>query len=815
MTMAVRVRGRGVRRLCGALLAGVALSAPGFAGAQAQTPTPSAPAETAAVRSFAIPPQPLASALTAFGMAANLEVVYPAGMTGTARSPGVTGRFPATEALARLLAGTGFSYRMTGPTSVTLVELRTDGSVTLDPVMVRGAGAGPYGPDSGYTVRRSAAGTKTDTPILETPQSISVVTAPRIEAMGATNVKEALSYTPGIEIAPYGTDSRFDWVQLRGFDVYTPGFYLDGLQLRNIDTWSVWRVENYSAERIEVLRGPSSVLYGQSGPGGLVNVVSKRPTATPQGELRLQLGTDAHRQLAGDVSGPVDAEGRVLYRFIALLQDAELAAEGMPNDRVFVAPSVTLRPNDDTTLTLLAQYSKSWSGTLTRNAPEVGSLIATPAGTKVPSSTYNGEPDYNHVFQQQWSLGYLLEHRVNDAVTLRQNARYNHLDIDYRQVNGRNFIAVNGDETDPANYRTVRRSVFTSDETLGSLTIDNQAQFDQRFGRWSNRVLGGLDYQRTRVDQVTVSGGSVAPLDLYAPVYGSPVIPAAPYWDGRTTVSQLGVYLQDQLKFDERWVLTVGGRYDRARVQAVNEVDGTDIDDTVHRLTGRAGLVYLHPSGLAPYVSYSESFVPSAVVDPATGKLMEPETGRQYEAGLRYQPPGTDDTYGIAVFDLRRRNYVTYDLDAMPRQTGEVTVRGVELEAVVQPLPGLTLTAAYAWTPKADVTASSNPDEVGKQLNAVSKHRGSLWADYRLPGGLKFGAGVRYNGSNHGMGETTVAAVPSYTLFDAMIGYEFEDWNLALNARNLTDKEYIANCSYGSCYYGEQRTVMATVSRRW
>lgn len=243
--------------------------------------------------------------------------------------------------------------------------------------------------------------------------------------------------------------------------------------------------------------------------------------------------------------------------------------------------------------------------------------------------------------------------------------------------------------------------------------------------------------------------------------------------------------------------------------------DGSTTRISSHKFTSRAGLVYVDPTGWAPYVSYGESFVPTATVDSSQRTPFKPETSRQYEVGLRYQPPGTQDSYSVAAFDLRRRNYITYDADSIPRQTGEVTVRGVEFEATLQPIPRMNVIASYSWTPKAAITASSNPDEIGKQATAVPLNRASLWVDYRFDSRIKVGAGARFTGANYGDGSIAPKQVPSFVLFDAMIGYDIGRWSLALNARNLTNKTYIANCGYGNCYYGDPRTVVATASYRW
>ncbi|WP_237357756.1 TonB-dependent siderophore receptor [Piscinibacter gummiphilus] len=673
------------------------------------------------------------------------------------------------------------------------------------------------GPVRGYVAKRSTAGTRTDTPIVETPQSISVVTADRIEAMGATNVKDALSYTPGINSSPWGDDTQYDWIYIRGFDAYSPGFYLDGLALRNAGSWAVWQTENYGTERIEVLRGPSSVLYGQNGPGGVVNVVSKRPTATPQNEIQVQLGDPERRQVAGDFSGPLTESGEWLYRITGLVRDGE-TSRGLSDDRQFIAPSLTWRPSAATNVTFLSQYLRMRVGSDWSSYPAEGTLLPAPNG-QIPISTFVGEPAFNRYDQDQWMVGYLAEHKIDDRWTVRQNLRYARFDTDYKTMYNGDFVSKT-DPTDPAYYRTMSRTPFGSLEKSRSLVVTTEAEARLQTGPVSHTLLGGLDYQNTRFDIEANYGGTVAPIDLYAPVYGSPVTLAPAFLNQRTTLSQTGLYLQDQLKFDQRWVVTVGGRYDSASTETENHLGGTTNKDTDHKFTSRAGVVYLAPAGWAPYASYSESFAPNTTVDPSTGKPFKPQTGQQVEAGVRYQPPGRSESYSAAVFDILRRKYVTWDTTTpppTPKQTGEVEVRGVELEASLQPIPRMNLLLAYTWIPKAEVTESPNASEIGKQDNAVPENQFSAWTDYRFDGGFKAGLGVRYVGSTYGSKSASLAKIPAYTLVDAMIGYDFGRWALALNARNLGDKVYVANCDGSglSCSYGTERKVNGTVTYRW
>jgi iron complex outermembrane receptor protein len=801
------------RRLC-ALLCLAALSAlpPALHAAES-----AAAAVQAGTRSIDIGPGPLSEVLARYAASAGVALSFDAASLRQIQSPGLKGNYTVQQGFDRLLAGSGLTAVKRESGYQLQPAPQASGETTLGTVTVTAVGVdeNAWGPVKGYLARHSASGTKTGAPILETPQSISVVTADRIEALGATTVKEVLAYTPGVEIAPYGTDSRYDWINIRGFDAYSPGFYLDGLQLRNNAWWAVWQTENYGIERIEIMRGPSSVLFGQNAPGGLVNLVSKRPAAGTPNEIQVQFGSDARRQLAGDFSGALDADGNALYRVLALVRDGEQPEGKMADDRVFLAPSLTLKPSSATTLTLQAQLLRSRAGTYVRSLPESGTLVRTPAGTRLPRDVYAGEPDFNRLDQDQLSFGYSLEHHAGDTWTLRQQARYAELDMDYRQVYQSGFVTVNGDASDPINYRFLSRNVNGSKEKIRLLSIDNQAQADFAVGTSYHTVLLGLDYQQGRFDQRSYFSGTVGDLDLDNPVYGQSVVAGPIDVDARTKLTQLGLYLQDQMRTGN-WITNLAARYDRATVDNDDRLLGTRVNQTDGKLSGRAGIVYQHPSGWAPYASYTTSFSPVTTIDPLTNKPFDPETGRQIEAGIRYQPSGHKALYGAALFDLRRQNFISYTpLTFIPKQTGEINVRGLELEAVVTPLPALNLTAAYAFTPRAEVTQSENPAEVGKQANAVARHRLSLWGDYRFAAGIKIGLGARYTGPTRGINESASADVPGYTIFDALLGYDVGRWNLALNVHNLGDKTYITNCGSGSCYFGTQRRTLLTASYRW
>lgn len=390
---------------------------------------------------------------------------------------------------------------------------------------------------------------------------------------------------------------------------------------------------------------------------------------------------------------------------------------------------------------------------------------------------------------------------------MRQNLRYGGIDTDYWQVYAAGYVT--------GSTREIKRYLYGAQEKGTLLTIDNQLEAKLSSGDWLHTLLFGFDYQRGRFD-VRNYWNTAPTLDIYAPTYGQSVTIPDPFADSRTVLAQSGFYLQDQIKWGPHWAATLGGRYDRATVDSTDYLSATRSKQTDGKFSGRAGLVYLADNGLAPYLSYAESFSPLTTINPATGKPFDPETGKQYEIGLRYQPPGKNASYSAAVFDLRRQNVMTFSQIYVPEQVGEVRVKGLELEATLQPMRNLNVVAAYSWTPSAKVTQSNNPDKIGKQLQSVSEHQIALWSDYRFSTGIKFGLGVRHVSSNHGHSESTPAKVPSYTLFDALLGYDFGRWALALNVHNLTDKIYLGNnCDSYGCSYGERRRILGSVSYRW
>lgn len=777
---------------------------------------------------FAISAQPLDEALATYGAVSGVQLIYDSHATRRLRAMPLAGRYERVEGLRRLLVGTGLVPHFTAPRSATIVGLVAqadlgsirDGAVTLDALEVTGDTA--LGPTNGYVARRSATATKTGTSILETPQAVNVVGRKEIEDRQAQSVSQALLYTPGV-LTQYGTDLRYDWLYVRGF---VPGRYLDGLRLPfGARGYSQPRIESYGLERIELLKGPSSGLYGQNSPGGLLNLVSKRPSAVPLREIQLQTGSFGRAQAAFDLSGPVDPDGRILYRLTGLARTTGTQVDYLEEDRVFIAPSVTFRPDADTSLTILSQYLHidSPGGGAPQGLPTLGTLYNNPRG-RIPTNRFIGEPNYDRFKLDHGFIGYAFQHRFNDVWTVRQNLRFSHVEADTQRVQAIGLAA---------NGRTLSRYAWAFPERSNLFNVDNQAEARFFTGPLAHTLLFGADYLRedARYDESELR--VVPSVDIFTPVYAGTV--TRPPLGTRITQgrNQAGLYVQDEIRVGG-FSLTLSGRQDwanavtRTRTAATGAVSQVKQDDAA--FTGRVGLSYLFEGGFAPYVSYATSFQPTSGTN-RLGTPFAPTTGDQIEGGIKVQPAGTNLLLTGAVFDLKQQNVLTPDaLDfRFNTQAGEARVRGLELEAKASLSESLDVIASYAAMTSEFTKANANAagvSIVGNELPFVPRHQASVWLDYTIRtgdwAGLGLGTGVRYIGVSVG-DNANLYKTPVVTLVDAALRYDFgyrypslKGVDLALNATNLFDRTYVTTCIAATgCFYGNRQTILATLRYRW
>lgn len=779
---------------------------------------------------FSIGAQPLTSALMRLAEQTGVQVLYSPDTLGSLDTRGVRGRLTVEEAVRQLLGGTPLHYTLDGTTLTVLGQDNAGtGAMTLDPSMVSSSrlNDSPWGETTGYVASRTATGTKTNTSMMENPQAISVVTRQRMDDMGVQRLDEALRYTSGIRSDSGGANNAADNIYLRGYAISFT--YRDGLRLRPLGFFGMFSEEPYGMERVEVLKGPTSILYGQADPGGMVNSISKRPTDYDRGEVGISAGSGHRRQAKFDVSGALDDEKTLMYRLVGLGREADGVYDHTDDDRAYIAPSFTWRPNDETSLTVLASYQKNKALAPT-TIPWAAVNGTSPYG-KVPMDRFVGEPGFDFEEVESTSLGYEFSHEFNDTWTVRQNARWSDYDNQENYL-ARSFGAsstglITGPDGVP--NASINRQWQIRHAYGNHVAVDNQLQASFDTGPIAHTALFGIDYSWSKSVR-NERWGNASPINVFDPDYGSPVDTSVntSWVNTQQRSTQVGYYFQDQLKWD-RWVLTVGGREDRARTRTEDRFTDLETSDQHWRdFTGRAGLVYLFDNGIAPYISYSESFNPVVgTTGPARGsKPFQPETAKQYEVGVRYQPPGTDTQITLSVYDLTKQNAVTTDPNDIFNsiQTGEVRSKGAELEAITTVKDDLKLIGSLSYS-DVEVTKSNDGNEGKRPFKAPAK-LASLWADYSIPydplQGLSIGVGVRYTGWTFGDSMNTFK-VPSYTLWDAAVRYDLGKLDpslrgaqAAVNVNNLTDKYYVASCFfYQACNLGEGRSVVAELSYKW
>ena len=652
----------------------------------------------------------------------------------------------------------------------------------------------------GFFAGSSTSATKTDAPLIEIPQSVSVVTQDQLTSRNVQTVSEAIRYTGSVDVDTYGTETRYDWINIRGFDQSTYGLYRDNSRWQSGNVSG--QIDPYMIQEVDIVKGPSSVLYGQNQPGGLVNLVTKRPPSRPLRELVLNYGSFDRRQVAADFGGPLDPDGSLRYRLTGLYRRSDTQVKFVPDDRWFVAPGLTWNPSSQITWTILGDYQKDKTG-WSQFLPSQGTFRPNPNG-KIPRDTFTGEPGYDFFHRTQWSGGSLFEDRLNDTWTVRNTLRYSSI-----YYNGN--TAFGGGLQD--DLRTLNRFAFGNSLDLKLFTMDTNASMRAKTGIVEHSVLFGVDYSKSR--STIVSGFAVAPpLDIYHPVYGAAIPGLFTYYNTRQPVSLLGLYLQDHMKIGPRWVLTLAGRHDSTDITTDDRIGGTKTKQSPNKFTERVGLTYLSEIGLAPYASYSTSFLPVTGVS-FSGQPFVPTEGKQIEGGVKYQPKGSNSFLTADVFQITQTNVQVPDPNHPFNsvQQGEIRSRGYEVEAVGNLVSTLNFNAAYSHLDQT-VTRTTDPTALGKRPPLAPDQLFSVAAEYTLVGGalagLGFGAGVRFIGSRAGDAANTIE-VPSYTLLDGSVRYLWRNVELQVSGTNLADKTYVAVCTSPSyCNYGLARKVIAT-----
>lgn len=695
-----------------------------------------------------------------------------------------------------------------------------------------------WGPAATIAARQSATGTKTDTPIQKVPQSISVVTAEEMALHQPKSVKEALSYTPGVAVGTRGASNTYDYLIIRGFaaDGQSQNNYLNGLKMQG-NFYNDAVIDPYMLERAEIMRGPVSVLYGKSSPGGLLNMVSKRPTTEPLKEVQFKAGTDSLFQTGFDFSDALDDDGVYSYRLTGLARSANAQQKGAEEQRYAIAPAFTWRPNDKTNFTFLSYFQNEPDTGYYGWLPKEGTVEPLPNGKRLPTDFNEGAKN-NTYSRNEKMIGYSFDHEFNDTFTVRQNLRFAQNKVSQKSVYGYGMCSdplysSNPSSSPCANVpqsqwgHTLTRQYVIDNEKLENFSVDTQLQSKFATGSVDHTLLTGVDFMRMRNDIDSWFGyaGSVAPSDIYNLDrsdfdFGAHPNPSGPY---RVLLKQkqTGLYVQDQAQWD-KVLVTLGGRYDWADQSSFNRDYGNKSERDDKEFTWRGGVNYLFDNGVTPYFSYSESFEPASQTD-ANGDLFAPSKGKQYEVGVKYVPEDRPIVVTGALYQLTKTNNLMADPNGslFSVEGGEIRARGVELEAKAALSASVNLVGSYTYT---DAEYTTDTNYKGNTPAQVPKHMASLWADYTFfdgpLSGLTLGTGGRYTGSSYGDPANSFK-VGSYTVVDALVRYDLArvgmaGSNVALHVNNLFDREYVASCfnTYG-CFWGAERQVVATATFRF
>ncbi|HCD7550785.1 TPA: ferrichrome porin FhuA [Citrobacter farmeri] len=695
-----------------------------------------------------------------------------------------------------------------------------------------------WGPAATIAARQSATATKTDTPIQKVPQSISVVTAEEMALHQPKSVKEALSYTPGVAVGTRGASNTYDYLIIRGFaaDGQSQNNYLNGLKMQG-NFYNDAVIDPYMLERAEVMRGPVSVLYGKSNPGGLLNMVSKRPTTEPLKEVQFKMGTDSLFQTGFDFSDALDDDGVYAYRLTGLARSANAQQQGAEEQRYAIAPSFSWRPDDKTNFTFLSYFQNEPETGYYGWLPKEGTVSTLPNGKRL-STDFNEGANNNTYSRNEKMVGYSFDHEFNDTFTVRQNLRYAENKVSQNSVYGYGMCSDPLYSSNPSTSpcasvpqsqwgHTLTRQYVDDNEKLQNFSVDTQLQSKFATGTVDHTLLTGVDFMRMRNDIDSWFGwaGSVAPSDIYNLDrsdfdFGSHPGPGAAY-RVLNKQKQTGVYAQDQMQWD-KVLVTLGGRYDWAQQDSLDREENTQHSRNDNEFTWRGGVNYLFDNGVTPYFSYSESFEPASTVG-ANGSIFAPSKGKQYEAGVKYVPNDRPIVITGAVYQLTKTNNLMADPNGsfFSVEGGEIRSRGVEVEAKAALSASVNVVGSYTYT---DAEYTTDTNYKGNTPPQVPKHMASLWGDYTMfdgpLSGLTLGTGVRYTSSSYGDPANSFK-VGSYTLVDALVRYDLARLgmagsNVALHVNNLFDREYVASCfnTYG-CFWGAERQVVATATFRF
>jgi len=675
-----------------------------------------------------------------------------------------------------------------------------------------------------YAPPVASTGTRTDTPIMETPVAVQVVSQQVMKDQQATGLDKAVLNVSGVTPVTAGALSSDDYI-IRGFDNFALSFE-DGLR-HDEYTFSGFSRDLANVERVEVIKGPASLLYGQAEPGGLVNVVTKKPLEEARYAVEQKLGSFGLTRTALDLTGPLTSGKGLLYRFNLAYEKSDSFRDFIHSERLFLYPTLEWRPGPEDRVTLEVKYGKG-SYVADNGLP----FLDNGKPADVPISRNYGEPGLNHNPTTEFSAKLLGTHEFQGGwkARLAYNADY----VTAPPTNGIYYAGgpadANGDlprfffpipaNSAPEFWHWGHELVADATGTVEGLGLKHTLLA----GVSLYYMHGYYNYGGTCVDasyNPCTPADATPPINIYNPVYGLPMPPLDPTQDGFTSsyAKALGVYAQDQIDVPGHVHLLVGARLDRATVHNSGYGDGSLGTVTDHPpVVPRLGALWNPVPELSWYASYTSNFGASALGTPTkSGVPLPPQTAQQYETGLKSELLEKRLSATASVYQITKQ-HIPYTDPTDPRFSiaiGEARSRGVEADVKGELGGGLSLVLAYAYT-DTQTTKDSNPDLVGKRFPNVPYHSGSVWGTWAPTGGalqgLRLGAGAV---ARSGEVNFSDQEIPGFAVLNAMAAYGWLvgklDVQVQVNADNLLDRRYFASINYDSATPGAPRSLFGSL----
>lgn len=649
----------------------------------------------------------------------------------------------------------------------------------------------------GYGTDRITTATRTGTDLRDIPQSVQVVPRQVIDDRQLVDLTSVVTNVSGIQSA--GTSgNRSETFTVRGFKA--SAYAVDGIVLNPaVSNSDVYRDLSY-VERVEVLKGPASVLYGRGDPGGLINIVTKQPQFSSGRSVSAQVGSNDFYRGELDLTGPIVAD-TLAFRLIGAYQQQDTFRDFLiPEKRIFVAPSLLLTPGSRTRILITGAYANQRVQS-DRGLPVVRDAATGLYSVAGPQDGFYGEK-WAQTKTERYEIGYRIEHEANSWLTLRQIGSYSNSSINQKIVN---FTAVAPDG------HTLRRgatSLVEKDHSI-DLQLDAVAKFSTA-GVGHTLVIGGEYTDGTR--DLVQARATLASLDLFAPTYGALPGGFVVNNDRLNTVEILAGYIQDQIDLGDQVKILAGARYDHSK--QVNSALGQVVELSNDRISPRIGVVYKAIPAVSLFADYTRSFQPNAGVKFGGGNF-DPEIGRQYEIGVKADLLGDRLSLTTAIYDLRRENVLTNDPAnaGFQIQTGVQRSRGVEIDVNGRILPGWNVIASGSYI-DAKIVADTLYTP-GARLQNVPHWSGSIWSNYDVQSGSLrgLGGGAGISGvTDRSSDLANTMTLAGYTRVDAGIHYDLAKLGrISLSVKNLFDTFYIDTPGIGTgatlgLYPGASRT---------